>query len=126
MNHHSVEELVSSIKEILLTERALLTRGQAFEALALKEEKSIAIQKFEEFLETPEVASMAAKLRNHVKNISQIAKENELHFLAIRNGFKSLTTRLESIDVSARAGVYNQHGREIRFTGATGSYLKKV
>ena len=126
MKDRPVDELVDRIRYLLLTERALLTDGRAAEVLALGADKSAAIEEFENMLRGPSASGMATVLREHVNEIARLAKENELHFLAILYGLKSLIVRLENIDDSTRTGVYNQCGDDVRFSGAVGGYVKKA
>lgn len=126
MEHKQVDELVEGIRYLLLTERALLAEGRAAEAVELGADKSAALGEFEDMLRQPDAAAMATVLREHINEIARLAKENELHFLAIRNGLKNLIARLENIDESTRAGVYNQYGDNVQFSGSVGGYMKKA
>jgi hypothetical protein len=124
--YSDIDEIANNIKDILFAERTFLANGQAADALALGEEKGAAIQRFETVLKTPDAGRAVAKLQYHIKEIAEIAKENEAHFLAVSNGVKGLIARLEAVDGSARAGLYNQYGAEVLFSGAVGGYIKKV
>lgn len=123
---NKIEEVTADIEAILLKERAFLATGKAASALALGEEKGAAIENFEKILRLSAGKVSARKMQHYVKKISNLAKENELHLLAVRNGLKGLMARLENTDRSSRAGVYNQNGEEICFNGAVGGYLRKV
>lgn len=126
MGHDNIEALATEVKDILLAERALLAVGRAKDVLTLGEEKGAAVRRFEEALRSSVARNMAAGLRRYIEEIVKIAKENEQHFLAVRNGLKGLIARLERIDDSVCAGVYSQHGQDVTFDRAVGSYLKKV
>ena len=126
MNPDEVDALAARIKEILLGERDLLVSGQAADALALAEDKSQAIEQFEAIVRSPHSAGSRTRLRKHLTDISKISKENELHFIAVRNGVRNLIVRLEDLGQSTSAGIYNQYGDGVRFSGSVGGYEKKV
>jgi len=123
---NSIEEVAANIEGILLKERAFLAQGKAASALSLNEQKGAAIEEFEQHLRYAANKKTAPTLQRYIKRIADLAKENELHLLAVRNGLKGLMARLENTDRSSRAGIYNQHGDEVCFSGAVGGYLKKV
>jgi hypothetical protein len=71
-----------------------------------------------------EGASISA--RRIIDAIVKKASECDRHLFAIRNGMRSIITRMENIDHDEYVGSYNQYGNKMPFRGATGNYLKKV
>lgn len=126
MKNSEILNISSVLKEILLKERELLVEGRANDALSLKDQKENALENLTEALQSLQSSSGVGDNLFYLKDIIRLAKANEIHFIAVRNGLRNLMSRLASTDASSQAGVYNQYGNQIRFSGATGGYIKKI
>ncbi|KCZ92230.1 hypothetical protein [Hyphomonas johnsonii] len=111
---------------ILASEKELLLTGRAREAVALMEEKLGALQELETALDDPELNAMATDHRQQIQTIVALAKENAIHFEAIRNGLRHAIDRLESLHGNAYVGSYGQDGGKIPFTDVTGQFQRKA
>ena len=123
---NNVENIAVALQDLLLSERVLLQQGRASEIATMAEEKHALVQKLEACMEAERADNKDNTLNKHIKAVAKIAKENELHFLAVRNGVSQLISRLRDVSGETHAGVYNQHGEGIKFGGSIGRYRKKI
>ncbi|MGH1422089.1 MAG: hypothetical protein ACRBEQ_09740 [Hyphomonas sp.] len=108
---------------LLEREISLLKVGKLADAIALTQEKGSLLRAFEIALQEEGVSS---PIRPVIEAIVKRAGECERHFIAVRNGMRSVITRMEGLDHDSYVGSYNQYGDKLAFTGATGGYLKKI
>ncbi len=104
-------------------EIGLLKSGKLADAIALTQEKTSLLQAFEMTLQEEGVSH---SLHPIIEAIGKRAGECERHFIAVRNGMRSVITRMEGLDHDSYVGSYNQYGNKMAFTGATGGYFKKI
>jgi len=126
MNTVMANPVFVRLADVLEHERELLLTGQAASAAALIEEKMLALQDFESFLESAAVATAPLGVRRAIEAIIQLAEENAAHMDAIRNGIRHAINRLEAITSSAQVGSYRSDGAQISFTNATGAFNRKA
>lgn len=112
-----------TLLSFLEKELGLLKSGELAEVVALAQEKSTLLRAFEAALQEEGISSAD---RPAVEAIIKRAGECDRHLLAIRNGMRSVITRMEGLDHDSYVGSYNQYGDKMAFTGATGGYLKKM
>ena len=114
------------IEDILVKERGLLLSGQAAETAGLVKEKMSALEVFDSMLIGQSKESLAPGHRHRIDRVIKLARENSLHFSAVRNGLKSAIGRLESLAENAYVGSYRLDGERTPFPKAAGGYLKKM
>ncbi|MFN7163788.1 MAG: hypothetical protein ACK4P2_03125 [Hyphomonas sp.] len=124
MNTPMSNPLFLRLADILEQERELLQSGAAAEAAALIEEKMLALQAFETFLERDGVPEAALQARRAIEQIIQMAEENAVHLDAIRNGVRMAISRLEGLNTGAHVGSYGRGGAQLTFTNATGTFSR--
>lgn len=121
-----IEKAVSTLESLLLRERDLLMTGRARETVDLVSEKVSALQVFDDLVVNRSAGTLREGLRRRVEAVIRLAKENEQHFTAVRNGLRSAISRLETMADGAYVGAYNVAGGQTPFRNATGGYAKKV
>lgn len=122
----SEQRVIAALAEILEREQALLKSGRAAEVAALIGEKMIALQNFEEFLQSSGLRTAVPQTRRGIERIIQMAEENAAHMDAVRNGVRHALTRLESLNTGAQVGSYGRGGAQLSFSNATGSFSRKA
>lgn len=120
------QRVIAALMNILEREQVLLKSGRAAEVAELIGEKMIALQNFEEFLQTGGLRAVAPETRRGIEQIIQTAEENAVHMDAVRNGVRHALTRLESLNTGAQVGSYGRGGAQLSFSNATGSFSRKA
>ena len=120
------QRVIAALMDILAREQVLLKSGRAAEVAELIGEKMIALQNFEEFLQTGGLRTVAPETRRGIERIIQTAEENAAHMDAVRNGVRHALTRLESLNTGAQVGSYGRGGAQLSFSNATGSFSRKA
>ncbi len=126
MNASMSDPVFLRLADILEQERVLLQSGAAADAAALIEEKMLALQDFESFLELDGVPAASLQARRAIERIIQMAQENAAHLDAVRNGVRHAISRLENLNASAHVGSYGRGGAQLSFTNATGAFNRKA
>lgn len=122
----TAQRVIAALTDILEREQVLLKSGRASEVAELIGEKMIALQNFEEFLQTGGLRTVAPESRRGIERIIQTAEENAVHMVAVRNGVRHALTRLESLNTGAQVGSYGRGGAQLSFSNATGSFSRKA
>lgn len=117
---------LARLRELLLAERELIVSGRAREAAALIQDKASALQAVENAISAPQINQVSTPQRREVEAVVQMARENAVYFVAIRNGLRSAIQRLEGMHDNAYVGSYGRGGMKMAFPQATGSYRKKA
>ena len=123
MSGTQLDSALDTMEEILVKERDLLLTGRAAETADLVKEKMSALQVFDSMLIGQSQENLAAGQRNRIEKVVSLARENSLHFSAVRNGLKSAIGRLESLTENAYVGSYRLDGERTPFPKATGGYV---
>jgi tRNA isopentenyl-2-thiomethyl-A-37 hydroxylase MiaE len=126
MSQTHIKEEIARLKEALLQERHLLLSGQAQETAALMPGKLGAMDELEKAFGGLDAETVPSLYRNDMIEIVQLARENSVHFEAIRHGMRRAIERLESLHSSAYVGSYTQTGGKVAFTEVTGRFVKKA
>lgn len=126
MSQTQVRQEIDRLRDVLVAERQLLIAGQPGETTTLIAEKLGAMEELEKAFGTLEPGEVPAAYRAEMVEIVQLAKENSVHFEAIRHGMRRAIQRLESLHASAYVGSYTQTGGQMAFTEVTGQFLKKA
>ncbi|HPE46796.1 MAG TPA: hypothetical protein PLR76_00290 [Hyphomonas sp.] len=126
MTKGSLADTTTQLRDLLTQERELLLTGRAREAVALVEPKLAAIQHIESFLGGGQAGAVSAEDRREIQAIMWLARENSVHFEAIRNGLRHAIERLGSMHGNAYVGSYGRDGTKVAFSGATGSFQRKA
>ena len=121
-----MREEIAQLKDVLVQERALLRTGRGREAVDLMEFKLSAIERLEHAFGTFDVSDIPLRYREEMADIATLARENGIHFDAVRNGTRRAIQRLESMHDEAFVGSYTQTGSKVTFTAVTGRLLKKA
>lgn len=121
-----IENAVATLESVLTRERDLLMTGRARETAELVGEKVSALQVFDDLVVNRSSGTLKDGLRRRVETVIGLAKENEQHFTAVRNGLRSAISRIETMTDGAYVGAYNVAGGQTPFRNATGGYVKKV
>ena len=119
-------EAIATLEDILVREQALLLGGHAGETAGLVKDKIAALQAFDEVVLTPAGNALADGDRKRVEGIIALARENAVHFTAVRNGMRSALSRIEALTDGAYVGAYSATGGRTPFPKATGGYQNKV
>ena len=122
----SFEDVTTDLQQILSVERELLLSGRAAETAQLTQEKLGALDALETWMGAHEARSVSQGQRSRIEAIAQLARENTIHFSAVRNGLRNAITRLQGSSSDAYVGAYRLDGAKTPFSKATGSYEKKV
>ena len=126
MSERLLKDLFEDLKLRLREEFALLIAGD-LQALAQSSgPKAALVSQIEGQLQS--ITDPAAKREAEIElaSIARIAKENEGHFRAMRNGISSLISRIESYKGATKIGAYGQKGETLAFQRGQGGYAKKV
>ena len=126
MSSGAINRLAARLQDILMEERALLKSGRARETVTLAEEKTAVMQDIDAAIAAEEQGALSASDRRQIETIVGMARENTRHFEAVRNGLRSIASRIEGMDGNSSVGAYDQYGTKMPFSGATGGYLRKV
>lgn len=126
MSSAGIREEIDRLKQALEDERTLLLSGQARETASLMAVKLAAMEELEKAFGTLEPDDVPALYRDDMIGVVRLAKENAIHFEAIRNGMRRAIHRLESMHANAYVGSYTQTGGRMAFTEVTGGFLKKA
>ena len=126
MTGAQIEARLAELKDALIEERRLLLGGQATDTVALLPVKLQALEELQSAFGHFEAAAIPPAYREEVAGISKLARENAIHFEAVRNGMRRAIHRLESMHANAYVGSYTPSGSKMAFTEVTGRYLKKV
>ena len=122
----AIDTTLERVRSVLEIEKDLLTSGRAHEAADLIGEKMTALEAFDQILEDNASAPLIQARRRSVETILAMARENEAHFTAVRNGLSNVVARLETMSNDAYVGAYQQGGGQTPFSKASGNYSKKV
>jgi len=117
MTHALIQQEISRLKDALIEERQLLISGQPRETIPLADIKLAAMDELQNAFGTLDPADVPVMYRQPMTEIVVLAKENAIHFEAIRNGLRSAIRRLESQHANAYVGSYTQ---------VTGQFQKKA
>lgn len=120
------QRVIAALTDILDREQTLLKSGRAAEVAELIGEKMIALQNFEEFLDSGRLRTAAPETRRGIERIIQTAEENAAHMEAVRNGVRHALNRLERLNTDAQVGSYGRGGAQLSFSNATGSFSRKA
>ncbi|KCZ97659.1 hypothetical protein HPO_14237 [Hyphomonas polymorpha PS728] len=126
MSEAQIQSTALDLEDILIAERDLLMTGQVREAADLSGEKLAALEAFEGAITGRGPVAVSAATRLLVKDVLQLSEENAQLLNAVRNGVRSLIARFERPADDVFVGSYQQGGRQIAFSNATGQYLKRV
>ncbi|KJS26222.1 MAG: hypothetical protein VR75_07955 [Hyphomonadaceae bacterium BRH_c29] len=126
MTHALIQQEISRLKDALIEERQLLISGQPRETISLADIKLAAMDELQNAFGTLDPADVPVMYRQPMTEIVVLAKENAVHFDAIRNGLRSAIHRLESQHANAYVGSYTQTGGRVAFTEITGQFQKKA
>jgi len=126
MTHALIQQEISRLKDALIEERQLLISGQPRETIPLADIKLAAMDELQNAFGTLDPADVPVMYRQPMTEIVVLAKENAIHFEAIRNGLRSAIRRLESQHANAYVGSYTQTGGRVVFTEVTGQFQKKA
>ena len=126
MTSTHIREEIARLKQTLAQERQLLLSGQARETAALLSGKLSAMEELERAFGSLEPDTVPAAFRDDMTEIVRLARENAVHFEAIRNGMRRAIERLESFHANAYVGSYTQTGGKVAFTDVRGQFLKKA
>jgi hypothetical protein len=126
MTHALIQQEISRLKDALIEERQLLISGQPRETIPLADIKLAAMDELQNAFGTLDPADVPVMYRQPMTEIVVLAKENAIHFEAIRNGLRSAIRRLESQHANAYVGSYTQTGGGVVFTEVTGQFQKKA
>ncbi len=126
MSEAQIQNTALDLEDILIAERDFLMTGSVREATDLSGEKLIALEAFEAAVSGRGPVSVSAATRQLVQDVLQLSEENAQLLSAVRNGVRSLVARFERPAEDVFVGSYQQGGRQIAFSNATGQYLKRV
>lgn len=126
MTQGSASDAMARLKDVLHTERDLLLTGRAAQTAALVEEKSALLGAVEARLQTAGTAQLTPGERQGLEALVAQARENAVHFAAVRNGLAGAIARLDTLHDNAWVGSYGERGAPVPFSGAAGQYRKKV
>jgi len=120
------ESAIESLISILEEEQAFLAAGRAGDAATLLDEKLAALQTVENAIRQADPSALPRHIREGIGRIQQLAAENGRFLEAIRNGLRSVISRLEGMNSSAHVGLYGRNGSKTAFTLATGGYSRRA
>ena len=126
MSEAHIEDRLTELKNALVEERRLLLSGQARDTVGLLPAKLSAMEDLQTAFGSLEPDAVPAAYREDIAGIARLARENAVHFEAVRNGMRRAIQRLESLHASAYVGSYTQTGGKVAFTEVTGRFLKKA
>ncbi len=126
MTYALIEDRLAELKDALVEERRMLLSGQAKDTVALLGGKLQAMEDLQNAFGSLEPDAVPPAYRDEVAGIAQLARENAIHFEAVRNGMRRAIQRLESMHASAYVGSYTQYGGKMAFPEVTGGFLKKA
>jgi hypothetical protein len=126
MTHALIQQEISRLKNALIEEKQLLIAGQARETIALTDIKLAAMDELQNAFGTLDPVDVPVMYREPMTEIVVLAKENAIHFEAIRNGLRNVIHRLESQHANAYVGSYTQTGGRVAFTEVAGQFQKKA
>lgn len=126
MSEADIQNAALDLEDILLAERDFLMSGRVREAADLSGEKLLALEVFETAITGRGPVAVSAATRQLVQDVLQLSEENSQLLMAVRNGVRSLIARFERPAEDVFVGSYQQGGRQIAFSNATGQYLKRV
>lgn len=126
MSEADIQTAALDLEDILISEREFLMAGRPREAAELSGEKLAALEAFESAFGGRAPIAVSAQTRQLVLDVIQLSEENAVLLNAVRNGVRSLIARFEGPAGDAFVGSYQQGGRQIAFSHATGQYLKRV
>ncbi len=122
----SIREKATRLQNILAIEKDMLISGRARDAISLMDEKLDAITSLETALADTEMRAMVNDHQSILQSIAISAKENAVHFVAVRNGLRHAIDRLQSLHASAYVGSYGRGGQKVPFTEVAGQFHKKA
>lgn len=126
MSQAQIQNAALDLEDILIAERDFLMAGRVREAAELSGEKLTALEAFEGAITGRGPVAVSAATRQLVQDVLQLSEENAQLLMAVRNGVRSLIARFERPAEDVFVGSYQQGGRQIAFSNATGQYLKRV
>lgn len=126
MSEAQIQNAALDLEDILIAERDFLITGRVREAAELSGEKLTALEAFEGAITGRGPVAVSAATRQLVQDVLQLSEENAQLLMAVRNGVRSLIERFERPAEDVFVGSYQQGGRQIAFSNATGQYLKRV
>lgn len=126
MSEAQIQNAALDLEDILIAERDFLMTGRVREAAELSGEKLTALEAFEAAITGRSPVAVSAATRQLVQDVLQLSEENAQLLMAVRNGVRSLIARFERPAEDVFVGSYQQGGRQIAFSNATGQYLKRV
>lgn len=126
MSEARIQTAALDLEDILLAEREYLLAGLAREAAGLNGEKLAALEAFEAAFGGGGAIAVSSQTKQLVADVIQLSEENAQLLSAVRNGVRSLISRMEAPADDAFVGSYRQGGRQIAFSQATGQYLKRA
>lgn len=126
MSETQIQNAALDLEDILIAERDFLMTGRVREAAELSGEKLVALEAFEGAITGRGPVAVSAATRQLVQDVLQLSEENAQLLMAVRNGVRSLISRFERPAEDVFVGSYQQGGRQIAFSNATGQYLKRV
>ncbi|OZB16885.1 MAG: hypothetical protein B7X53_07835 [Hyphomonas sp. 34-62-18] len=126
MSEVQIQNAALDLEDILIAERDFLMTGRVREAAELSGQKLTALEAFEGAITGRGPVAVSAATRQLVQDVLQLSEENAQLLMAVRNGVRSLIARFERPAEDVFVGSYQQGGRQIAFSNATGQYLKRV
>jgi hypothetical protein len=117
----------TDLLDILQQENIFLKEGRLREAAGLATQKIEALDLFDANLGAQSRQHMGTQHKQTLKRIVSLSEENAAHFIAIRNGLKSVISRLEQLERSeASVGAYDRLGGRVEFQSQSGKLTKRL
>lgn len=125
-NPSELSDVVERVQSVLFAEKRYLVAGQTHEVVGLVKEKMAALETFHALFSKLSPDQVQSDLRQRVEDVIALASENASHFEAMRNGLRSVISRLGSLTEESYVGAYRLDGGKTAFSKASGGYLKKA
>ncbi len=124
---HAGTGVFTDLLDILQQENQFLKEGKLREAAGLATQKIEALDLFDASLGAQSLQQMGPHHKQTLKRIVSLSEENAAHFVAIRNGLKSVISRLEKLERSeASVGAYDHLGGKVEFQSQGGKLTKRL
>gem|GEM_PF-2414254 len=123
----SGSDIFGNLLDILQQENRFLKEGRLREAAGLATRKIEALDLFDASLGGQSLQQMGAQHKQTLKQIVLLSEENAAHFVAVRNGLKSVIARLERLERSeSSVGAYDRLGGKVEFQSQGGKLTKRL
>lgn len=126
MTQQTLQDAARALADILTREHELLISGKVRDAADFNDRKLEALEAFTAALGSISPSDLPESTRDIIRSVLDLSQKNEGLFKSVRNGLRSLIDRFEKPADDSFVGCYAPGGNSVAFTGATGSYRKKI